>query len=75
MFQQFLDAILPSISSVLPVSPNALALFIAYLYDKQYAPSTVSSYVSLLGYSDRFLGLADPRKAFLSSKCLKVTIS
>lgn len=48
-----------------------MALFIAFMYDKKYAPSTVSSYVSALGYSHRFLGLADPTKAFFIIQILK----
>ena len=69
MFHQFLNAIF---STVLPISPNSIApLFIAYMFDKQYAPSIVSSYVSALGYSHKFLGFADPTKAFFVIQMLK----
>ena len=64
LFYQFLDAIFYSVSKAFPIAPRTLALLIAYMYDKQYAPSTVSSYVSALGYSHKFLGLPDPTKAF-----------
>ena len=58
--------------TVLPISPNSIVpLFIAYMFDKQYAPSTVSSYVSVLGYSHKFLGFADPTKAFFVIQMLK----
>ena len=64
LFYQFLNAIFHSVSKAFPIAPHTLALFIAYMYDKKYAPSTVSSYVSALGYSHKFLGHPDPTKAF-----------
>ena len=48
-----------------------LALFIAYLYDKQYAPSTVNTYVSALGYSHKLSGFPDPTKVFFILQMLK----
>ena len=48
-----------------------MALFIAYMYGNKYAPSTVRSYVSALGYSHKFLGLPDPTKAFFIIQILK----
>ena len=71
LFDQFLNAIFHSVSKPFPFAPHTLALFIAYMYDKKYAPSTVSSYVSALGYSHRFLGLSDPTKAFFIIQILK----
>ena len=44
---------------------------IAYMYNKKYAPSTVSSNVSALGYSHIFLGHRDPTKAFFIIQILK----
>ena len=55
-----MNAIFQTVSTVLLLSPNTIALFIVYMFDKQHAPSTVSSYVSALGYSHKFLGFADP---------------
>ena len=71
LFHRFLNAIFQTVSTVLPISPNTIALFIAYMFDKQYAPSTVSSYLSALGYSHKFLGFADPTKAFFVLQMLK----
>ena len=34
------------------------------MYNGHYAPSTVSSYVSALGYSHKFFGYSDPTKVF-----------
>ena len=71
LFYQFLNAIFHSVVTELPISPHTLALFIAYMYDKNYAPSTVSSYVSALGYSHRLLSFPDPTKAFFIIQMLK----
>ena len=62
---------LPGNSTTLPISPPVLALFIAYLYDRHYAPSTVSTYVSALGYSHKLSGFPDPTKAFFIVQMLK----
>ena len=51
--------------TVSPISPNTLAIFIAYMYDKQYASLTLSSYVSALGHTHKFLSFPDPTKALL----------
>ena len=71
LFYQFLNTIFQSVSNSFPISPNTLALFIAYMYNRNYAPSTVSSYVSALGYSHKFLGYSDPTKAFFIIQMLK----
>lgn len=68
---QFLTTLFHSVSKPFPIAPHTLALFIAFMYDKKYASSTVSSYVSALGYSHKFLGLADPTKAFFIIQILK----
>ena len=41
------------------------------MFDKQYAPSTVSPYVSALGFSHKFLGFEDPTKALFVTQMLK----
>ena len=71
LFYQFLNAIFHSVGKAFPIAQHTLALFIAYMYDKKYAPSTVSSYVSALGYSHKFLGHPDPSKAFFVIQILK----
>lgn len=71
LFHQFLHAVFQTVSPILPVSPNTIALFIAYMFDKQYAPSTVSSYVSALSFAHKFLGFDDPTKAFFVTQILK----
>ena len=71
LFSQFLHLILPDFSTTLPISLPVLALFIAYMYDCHYAPSTVSTYVSALGYCHKLSGFPDPTKAFFIVQMLK----
>jgi len=71
LFSQFLHVILPSVSATLPISPPVLALFIAHMYDRHYAPSTVSTYVSALGYCHKLSGFPDPTKVFFIVQMLK----
>lgn len=56
---------------MLPISPSVLALFIAYLFNAQYAPSTVTTYISTLGYVHKLRGFPDPSKVFYVSQILK----
>jgi hypothetical protein len=55
----------------MPIFPATLALFIAYLFDRNYALSTVSTYVSAIGYSHKLSGLADPTRVFYIIQLLK----
>jgi len=41
------------------------------MYDRHYATSTVSTYVSILGYSHKLSGFPDPTKAFFIVQMLK----
>ena len=56
----------------LPILHSILALFIVYLFRSQYAPSTVMTYVSCLGYCHKLKAFSDPLKFFMLLKCLKV---
>ena len=49
LFNQFSEVILGSAVIKFPVSPSTLALLIAYLVQRNYAASTVNTYVSALG--------------------------
>ena len=55
----------------MPVPPHTLALLIAYLFHRRYAPSTVNTYVSANGYSHELAGLPDPTKTLLITQMLK----
>ena len=48
-----------------------LAIFIAYLYQHNYASSTVNTYVSALGYIHQLAGVADPTRIFFIMEMLK----
>ena len=55
---------------VFPLSVNSVARFIAHLSARQFAPSTISTYISALSYVHKLHGHADPTKAFLILKLL-----
>ena len=57
-------------ASLLPVSVNNLALFISYLSARKFASSTISTYVSALGYAHKLANFPDPTKNFLVQKIL-----
>ena len=71
LFHQFLDNVSPHLPATMPISHANLALFIAYLYKKWYACSTVNTYVSALGYSHKLSGFVDPTKVFFIVQMLK----
>ena len=41
------------------------------MFNFHYAPSTVTSYISALGYHHKLLGFPDPSKVFCVSQILK----
>ena len=71
LFNQFFHTIFNHTPFTLPISPSVLALFVAYMFDSHYAPSTVNTYVSALGYSHKLIGFSDPTKFFYVSQLLK----
>ena len=71
LFYQFLKRIFHFVSNSFPISPHTLAIIIAFMYNRNYAPSTLSSYVSALVYSHKFLSYSDPTKAFFIVQMLK----
>ena len=58
-----------SISEQFPVRVSILALFIAYLVNQSYKPSTISSYV--IGYVHKLKAIPDPTSSFLILKLLR----
>ena len=71
LLNQFLSSVFQSVDFSLPISPTILALYVAFLFDRKYAPSTVNTYVSAISYSHKLYGLPDPSKAFLIVQMLK----
>lgn len=71
LFHQFLHIALPVFFHCFPISPSILALFVAYLYNHNYAPSTVNTYISALGYCHKLSRFPDPTKVFFAIQMLK----
>jgi hypothetical protein len=55
----------------IPASISTLALYLAYLYNKGYAGSTISSYNSAVGYYHKLENVADPSTSFFISKLIQ----
>lgn len=45
--------------------------FIGHLFSVNYSPSSISSYISAIGYVHTILNMHDPTKAFITKKILK----
>ena len=58
-------------TATMPISPPTIALFVANLYKRNYACSTVNTYVSAIGYSHKLSGFSDPTKVFFVLQMLK----
>ena len=54
----------------IPVSGSHVAVFVTYLHSEGYAPTSIISYVSAVGYLHRLLGLQDPTSGTLVQKLL-----
>ena len=55
----------------IPVSISTLALYLAYLNNKGYAGSTISSYNSAVGYYHKLENVADPSTSFFISNLIQ----
>ena len=71
LYSLFLSTIFGTAVVSLPISATMLALFIAFLFDRNYAPSTVNTYVSSLGYSHKLYNLPNPARVFFVAQMLK----
>ncbi len=71
LYSQFSHSVINTATISLPLSPSNLGLFIAYMFQHQYAVSTTNTYVSALGYCHRLMGLPDPSKVFWVMEMLK----
>jgi len=71
LLHQFTTEVFDSASLALPVAPTTLSLFIAYLFDHEYASSTVATYVTAIGYYHRLAGIPDPSKTSYIIEMLK----
>jgi len=62
LYRLFLEDKLKINCPIFPISTDNMALFIAFLAEQKYAPSTVIIYISSLGFPHRLAGLPDPTK-------------
>ena len=58
-------------SLVLPISPAVIVLFLSHLYSLNYASSSVTSYLSAIGYAHKLAGLNDPTDTAIIRQLLK----
>ena len=63
LFQDFAQSHLRLDQVRFPVDSDTLALFVAYLYEKSYSPTTVLTYLSAIGYVHRLAGWPDSSKS------------
>ena len=56
---------------VLPLPPAIIALFVSHLYSPYYACSTVSSYLSAIGYAHKLAGVNNPTETAIIRQILK----
>lgn len=54
-----------------PVEPVVLGLYVSHLHANHYAPSTMATYVSAIGYYHKLRSLADPSVHFLVQRALQ----
>ena len=58
------------IKQVFPASVQTILLFIAHCYSLGLAPTTVSTYISAIGYKHKMLQMNDPTSSFLVKKMI-----
>ena len=71
LYSQFPQSVVGTAVVSLPLPPSDPGLFIAYMFQHQYAPSTANVYVSALGYCHRLVRPPDPSKDFWVVEMLK----
>ena len=71
LYSQFSSVVFHTALVQLPISPSNLGLFIAYMFQRNYASSTANTYVFALGYYHRLAGVPDPTKVFWVLEMLK----
>ena len=71
LFTQFHRILFQTACFTLLISPTTTALFIAYLFERNYTSSTVNTYLSALSCSHKHAGLPDPTRVFYIIQMLK----
>ena len=55
---------------MLPLSVSSMSFYVAYLHRENYAPSSIVSYVSAIGYIHRISGFKDPTTTVIIQKLI-----
>lgn len=71
LFTDWAQSFLGDTRLVLPLSPSVIALFVSHLYSLNYACSTVTSYLSAIGYAHKLAGVNDPTETAIIRQILK----
>ena len=71
LFTEWAQSTLGDTKLVLPIQPAFIALFVSHLYSLHYASSTVSSYLSAIGYTHKLAGVGDPTETVIIRQIIK----
>ena len=71
LYEEFCNRYLHKSEANLPVSNANLILFLADLFEKGNAASTIATYNSAIGYVHKLLNLPDPSTSFIVKQILK----
>ena len=72
IFNMFSDQIHLSLAErQIPLTPQIVALFVAYLFENSYRPPTIRTHLSAIAYSHRMQGHDSPTDSFLVQKLMK----
>ena len=71
LFTESAQSTLGETKLVLPIQPAVIALFVSHLYPLHYASSTVTSYLSAIGYTHKLAGVGDPTEKGIIRQIIK----
>lgn len=71
LFTDWAQSFLAVTTLVLPLTPAVVALYVSHLYSLNYACSTVTSYLSAIGYAHKLAGVNDPTETAIIRQLLK----
>lgn len=57
--------------TALPLQPASVALYLSYLHEKGYSPSTMPTHISAIAHIHHLLGLSDPTDSFIVKKVIQ----
>ena len=69
LFHEFADRY--NLIQTMPIWPDNMAMFVAYLFNRGLSASSIRTHLSALAYSHRMAGYLSPTDSFLISKMLR----